>query len=348
MSHPLEALLSPVSDDIPCGPYIDDSAELYSEFNSLELSAQGKPEQVMGDSVIAAVEPNWGKVNEGSLSLFNKTKDLRVACYLTQSLLSKKAFPGLSDGLNLIHALLNESWEDVHPQLIIDDDDDPDYRVNAISYLGSSDFILSVSNVILVSSRAVGSFSLKDYRSSVDGSPSDSENNKPDFSLINAAFMDVDVEQLQLAKDAISGSIEILQLIIAIFNEKLANADTPQLEPLAADLKKVIKIYDEYLVQRGASVSEEDTGKDGEEGDSMDQSSGKVNAISGEVNSQADVLKVLEKVCQYYEKNEPSSPVPLVLNRAKKLVTMDFMEIMNDMSPDTVHSIKSLAGLNED
>jgi len=346
MSHPLEALQSPISDDIPCGPYIDDNAELYSEYNSLEQSAQGKPEQVMGDSVIAAVEPNWGKVHDVSLSIFNKTKDLRVACYLTQSLLSKKAFPGLSDGLNLIHSLLNDSWEDVHPKLIIDDDDDPDYRVNAISYLGSSDFILSVSNIILVSSRAVGSFSLKDYRAAVDGPSGDADSNKPDFSLINAAFMDVEVEQLQLAKDAISASIDILKQIIAIFDEKLANADTPQLEPLANDLKNVIKIYDEYLVQRGASVDEDEN--PGEDGDAMDQSSAKVTAISGDVNSQADVLNAIEKICKYYEKNEPSSPVPLVLNRAKKLVTMDFMEIMNDMSPDTVHSIKNLAGLNED
>jgi len=347
MSHPLEALLSPISDDTPCGPYIDDNAELYSEYNSLEQSAQGKPEQVMGESVIPAVEPNWGKVHENSLSLLGKTKDLRVACYLTQSLLSKKAFPGLSDGLNLIHSLLNDRWEDVHPKLIIDDDDDPDYRVNAISYLGSSDFILSVSNIILVSSRAVGSFSLKDYRAAVDGSAS-SADNKPDFSLINAAFMDVEVEQLQLAKDAISGSIEILQQIIVIFDEKLANADTPQLEPLANDLKNVIKIYDDYLIQRGALVEEGSPGEESAEGESMDQISTKMNAISGEVNSQSDVLNAIEKICKYYEKNEPSSPVPLVLNRAKKLVTMDFMEIMNDMSPDTVHSIKSLAGLNED
>ena len=347
MSHPLEALLSPINDELACGPYIDDSAELYSEFNLLEQSAQGKPEQVMGDSVIAAVEPNWGKVNEISKSLFGKTKDLRVACYLSQSLLSKNSFPGLSDGLRLVHALLNENWDLVHPMLIIDDDDDPDYRVNAVSYLGSNDFIQSVSNVILVSSRAVGTFSLRDYLNAVEGT-GDTESGAPDLSLINAAFMDVDLEQLQTTKDAISLSLETLDQIALIFTEKLSNAESPQLEALSSELKNSIKIYNEFLSQRGASVEDSSSEESVEEGEAMESSSTKTVANPGEVNSQSDVLKSIDKICKYYEKNEPSSPVPLVLNRAKKLVTMDFMEIMKDMSPDTVHSIMSLAGLNED
>ena len=45
--------------------------------------------------------------------------------------------------------------------------------------------------------------------------------------------------------------------------------------------------------------------------------------ISGDIRSREDVIKVLNKICDFYAKAEPSSPVPLVLKRAARLVDMD-------------------------
>jgi len=357
MGHPLETLLSPVSPENPCGLFADSSAELYSEFNALMQFADGRPEQVMGDSVIPAVEPNWAKVQELAQALLSKSKDLRIACYLTQSLIKKGGFLGLNDGLNFVNSLLGEYWEEVHPCLIIldedgDEDDDPDYRINAVAYLGDAGFINSLSDVKLVSSRAVGSFSLKDYRIAI-GSQGDSKGeNKPDISLINAAFMDVDVELLQSARQAVIESIESVNQISNKFAEKLSAASSPQLKPLLADLRYVIKIYDEVLSERGvvSDVNDDQTDDSvSEEGQAMNKELESVKPVvnAGEVNTRDDVIKQIDKICKYYQKNEPSSPVPLILNRAKKLVTMDFMDIMKDMSPESVQSIVALAGLEE-
>lgn len=350
MGQPLEALLSPVSLENPCGLYTDNSAELYSEFNALEQAAKGKPEQVMGDSVIPAVEPNWGEVQGLAQTLLSKTKDLRVACYLTQSLIKKRGFAGLNDGLSLVSSLLGEYWEEVHPQLIIDDDDDPEYRINAVAYLGDIDFINSLSGIKLVSSRAVGSFSLKDYRLAINVSGESKDEKKADISLINAAFMDVDIELLQSTRQVAAESITSVDQISKIFTEKLSAASSPQLDPLLADLRYIIKVYDGVLSERGAEVVEVDDQTDdgvaeGEELMNKEPAPVKQIANAGEVNSREDVVKQIEKICKYYQKNEPSSPVPLVLNRAKKLVAMDFMDIMKDMSPDSVQSIIALAGL---
>ena len=104
----LEELLVPVSEISPCGPYVEENTALYTCFNELEIAAQGKPEQVMGDAVIAAIEPNWGKVQELTTSLLAKTKDIRVARYLTQALLNKNSFSGLRDGLIIIHSFLGQ------------------------------------------------------------------------------------------------------------------------------------------------------------------------------------------------------------------------------------------------
>jgi type VI secretion system protein ImpA len=355
MGHPLDALLSPVSLESPCGIYLENSPELYTEFNALELSAKGKPEQVMGTSVKPAVEPNWGKVQELAKALLGKSKDLRVACYLTQSLIIKRGFAGLSDGLSYISLLLGEYWEEVHPQLIIvlkgeEDDDDPDFRINSIAYLGDMDFINSLSAIKLVTSRAVGSFSLKDYRLAIAAGDTKVEN-RPDITLINAAFMDVDIDVLQSARLGAIESMDSINLITKTYTEKLSAESSPQLEPLLAELRYVVKVYDEILSERGvASEGVAESPNEVEEGGqemSQESAPAKQTANPGEVNSREDVIKQIEKICKYYQKNEPSSPVPLVLNRAKKLVTMDFMDIMKDMSPDSVHSIVALAGLEE-
>ena len=53
---------------------------------------------------------------------------------------------------------------------------------------------------------------------------------------------------------------------------------------------------------------------------------------------------MLDKICQYYSRSEPSSPVPLLLRRAQRLAAMDFMAIINDMSPDAVAVVRTITG----
>ena len=44
-------------------------------------------------------------------------------------------------------------------------------------------------------------------------------------------------------------------------------------------------------------------------------------SMSGEIRSRDDAMRVLDRVSEYFRKNEPSSPVPLLLQRAKRLIS---------------------------
>jgi type VI secretion system protein ImpA len=66
--------------------------------------------------------------------------------------------------------------------------------------------------------------------------------------------------------------------------------------------------------------------------------------IAGEVHSRDDVVKMLDKICTYYEQNEPSSPVPLLMQRARRLVTMNFMEIMKDLADKGLPQVEAVTG----
>jgi type VI secretion system protein ImpA len=56
------------------------------------------------------------------------------------------------------------------------------------------------------------------------------------------------------------------------------------------------------------------------------------------------VVRLLECICAYYEKYEPSSPVPLLLTRAKRLVSKNFIDALRDIAPDAVAQAEAVRG----
>ena len=97
----------------------------------------------------------------------------------------------------------------------------------------------------------------------------------------------------------------------------------------------------EHLTSRGAGetviASEEIKGEPGSEKPSQ--------PMSGEINSREDVVRVLDMACDYFKRHEPSSPVPLLLQRAKSLVAKDFMEILRDLTPAGVSQAEQIGGV---
>jgi type VI secretion system protein ImpA len=50
----------------------------------------------------------------------------------------------------------------------------------------------------------------------------------------------------------------------------------------------------------------------------------------------------------YYDRNEPSSPVPMLLQRAKRLISKDFLDIMRDLTPEGVAQAELLGGITHE
>ena len=50
----------------------------------------------------------------------------------------------------------------------------------------------------------------------------------------------------------------------------------------------------------------------------------------------------------YYKSHEPSSPIPLLLERAKRLVNADFLTIMQDMAPQGIDNVHLIGGIEDE
>ena len=247
--------LEEISTESPCG----EDLEYDPEFGEMERAAQGKPEQQIGDTLIPAEDADWLAVKSGAISLFDRTKDLRVAVYLTRSLLHTEGLSGLRDGLSLIQGLLENHWESVHPQLDPADNDDPTLRINTLTTLYDPETVLhSIREATLVNSSALGRFSLRDIliTSGKLSLPTSSDEKAVEISTINAAFMDAPLDDLQNTADAIRQSIECVSAIESQLMDKVGSKQTADFSALPNLLKEAQHIMSEHLTQRGVGEAE--------------------------------------------------------------------------------------------
>ena len=336
----VDQLIAPISDEAPSG----ENLEYEPEFGEFERAGEATPDQQMGDEVVEGHGADWSTVVKLGTALFEQTNDLRVAVLMARAAVNLQGPAGLAGGIALVRGLLENHWESVHPQLDAEDDDDPTFRVNSILPLADRDGMLhDISLMPLVSSKVVGRFNLRDTRVAAgELAPANDEDQVPDSALISAAFQDVDIDELQADSGHIEQALEDIGRCEAIFAEQVGAANSPNVDPLVTELKAINKVYAENLAARGIGVAIA-----GEEGGEAAGAAGG-SPISGDVRSREDAIRMIEKICAYYDRQEPSSPVPILLQRVKRLISMDYMEIVRELTPEAIAAVEALAGLQSE
>ena len=338
----LEPLLAPVSDESPAGPDL----EYDPEFLALERAAAPKAERAVGDAVKAAEEPDWEKVTELSEAILQRSKDLRPAVHLTTAWMRSSGMPGWCAGLALVRGLLEQFWDTVHPQLDAEDDNDPTMRVNAVVPLSDLQSVLGYFRTTpFVQSPRMGRFTLRDLRIA-NGTlklTTPAEGPEPSLTEMEACCMDCSEEELVQTTAAISESLEHAKAIDALFTDRVGTMG-PDFKNLLSDIYELKKFLDPQLARRlPAEASSDEAGEGGAEGGAP----GAARA-SGPISGPQDVMRRLDEICDYYTRCEPSSPVPLLLRRAQRLVGMDFMDLLRDLAPGGISELRVVSGTPED
>ncbi len=334
----LSALLEDVSADKPCGDYLEyDPAYLELSKNIL-----GTPEDpITGD---AAQPPNWRDIEKKSIAILQQSKDLQIAIYLLRALIFQEGIPGFRDGLNFLSGLLENYWESVHPQLDPDDDLDPTARINILEELNSFESVLRpLSLSPLVESKSVGQFSLRDIQLATDKIETPEGASKPDINLIKGLFLDTTQAQTALTYQAVIESIDTVQHIDRLVGEQVGIENGADFSTLLAQLKETRHVFEQFAVGLGHDTDAESVDEADFDDSGAVQSARKQPNI-GEINSRQDVLRMLDLICKYYKNTEPTSPVPILLNRAKYLVTADFMQIIQNLLPDGLSQLEQIKG----
>ncbi len=339
MAIDVDALLAEYDGDSPCG----EDLEYDPDFIELETIAVAKGEQQVGDSVIAAEGVDFSKVATMSLDILGRSKDLRAAVYLCEGVLHSDGFVPFERALAYIHGVLDKYWDGVYPLLDEEDDNDPTMRVNALRGLTAPETVLrAVKRAHLTDSRAMGRWSLRDIAVAEGETPQPADmETTPDSAAISAAFQDTDPETMTAIREAVSKCRVHVKNITTFLDDKVGS-----LGPDFSDLDKLLfKAETSINKVMGGAEPEGDGGLDST-GSATPVTRG--GAISGAINSTDDVTRMIDKICEYYARSEPSSPVPMILQRARKLVAADFMTIMEDIASNGMDQVRTISGIRED
>lgn len=339
----LQRLLQPVSAELPCGKNL----EYAPPFVQLMELARGKPEQTSGDRTIAAQEPPWDKVREEAELLLGSTKDLRVAGVLHGALLKTAGIPGLSASLALMRGLLERYWDTLYPPLDADEDNDPTFRINTLVAALTGDAVLVLLRQMpLVQSRQSGPQTLRQYRIVTGAIKTDSADQPApeiaqELARFEAAFRGADIAALKSTAQAAAGAAEHLAAIEKLLQER--SGGIPEgLGVLRADVRDINTVLAAQLTKRGEVPA---AGTAPAPADKPQEQT--VAAAPGEIQSRTDVVRALDAICNYYARNEPSSPIPLLLRRARRLVDKGFVDIIRDLAPAGVAEAEAIGGLEK-
>jgi type VI secretion system protein ImpA len=341
----INQLLKPVSDEHPCGEELDDFV-FSPEYSELERLAQGREEHVMGDEVIPAEEPDWRAVIKKCEALFDQAKSLRVAVLLTKALTAREGLAGANSGFELISKLLEQYWDDLDPLI---DEGDVTERLHTLGELDSSEgYIRLLRQVVLVASAAIGKFTIRDYLIAGEFLKVPAGEDAPQMSSINQALMDIDLEELQDTLAQVDRLVEHTKAIEKSFNGNVEAADQLSLENLVRLCRDIRPVLQETLERRGVATAAGPEGGEAEAAPSGAPAAAPPQAAPGEIHSREDAIKMLDRVTEYFNKNEPSSPVPLLVQRAKRLVSQDFTSILKDLAPGGLKEFEIVSGSKKD
>ena len=341
------AMLADISDGAPAGENLEND----DVFGELERAARGKPERQSGNTLEPAEDPDWRDVEAQASALTARTLDLRVLCHLAIARLQRGGVAPFAETLGAIRDVIERRWDHVHPTLDPEDDNDPTLRANALLALIHPVRVLRpLRDCPLVISKRAGRLSWRDISISTGAIEPPPGQDKLSDSVVRAAFADGDAARLAATTEALAAAIANAAGVQSAFAQHAGAGAAPDMSELIKLLREMAR-YVERFAPSAAEGGEAapDTEAPGQMSEAPQaRGAGGMNiAAMTSVTNRADAMRLLDLVAEYYRSYEPSSPLPFLLDRARRLAEKNFIDILRDMAPEGLGQAQTVVGMVE-
>jgi type VI secretion system protein ImpA len=241
----------------------------------------------------------------------------------------------------------------VHPRVVDGDFEDPLPRMNALAALAEAEGLgRSVRDARLLED-AGASMSLRQVEALLDSSKADQIDYPGGIGRLREAARRAQ-EKAAAPVMALHAALELLQRIRETSERALGQSWTPDFSRLERSLRTVVQLLPEQAQPAPAEKVQAANGDVPAQADASGQGiASPLNGGSGqglasikdiEISTRDDVQVLLEKACQYMERTEPSHPAPMLIRRAQRLLDLNFFQIIEELVPEGLQKIESLAG----
>jgi type VI secretion system protein ImpA len=334
MQSALTTLIEPISADQPCGTDLEDT-QLLASFDAYRLFGQAAP---------LSEDTDWREIRDRSLEAMATSKDFRLLAHLASALLRIDGFAAFTETLKVAAHWL-ATWPDqVFPRV----DEDAILRRNALNGFADRMAIIDgVRRTPLLVNRQLGMLSIRDIEIATNQiQPSEGET-PMDSAQLTALLSATDVAELTALQEQFEGALQSL----ASLEEQMRSAGgyeaAPDFNNLITPLKRTLKLVTDHLATRGSGVAEAGEASDAPAEAGAVAAGGATTIAVGSIRNRDDAVRALEAVATFFRTNEPSSPVPLLIDRAKRLVGKDFLAMLEDLAPDALEQAKAASGVRD-
>ncbi len=370
MAIDIEEWLAPIEGDSPSG------VDLRNDRRFLAIEAMMQPQvEVTRDEANnpvsqSAVPVEWDEVLKAADELRREGRDLRLLVIVTRALANEDGFGGLASGLTLIAKTLGKYWDNVHPTLregrapreaamrrtnaLMDLQNDDDGLLADLEqhtwlaprgvgpitghdlYMG----MLSVSDMLNEAASGLG-VSEKQRLSS------EHENLVKRVKAGCTAFADQETEEMDKLKADLKAAGDALADVEGALKTALeADVTFPELKKFMTRVGNTLNSAKAPAAEEEAPVTNVTAPEAAPQSNGGQPAQGG-GVIPGKINSRKDVEKCLDLIIEFYERTEPSSPIPHIARRLRRMVPMDFLELIQEIAPGGMKEFKSNAGIDE-
>lgn len=317
---------------------------------------------------------DWSTVLAKATELRASGRDLRLLVIVTRALANEQGLDGLAKGLELIASSLDAFWDSLHPVLRSGSPREAALRrTNALLDLqnGQSGLLADLRRRTLFTSPGIGPVTGRDLeQAAIDdrimlqeaasglNAAERAALSKAHEQLIarvrtaTAAFADRSGADLAALREGARAVQAALARLDATINGKLGTTG-PTVPELDRFIERACTTLDRAAAgsepagaaAEGGAAAKSVTGNGVANGFHPAPAGSGGAGLPDRIASREDVVKCLDLVVAFYDRTEPSSPIPHLARRVRRMVHMDFVELMEDLAPSGLKEFRMLAGL---
>ncbi len=367
--------LDPIDGDNPSGESLRDDPRFHEIESLMRASSEIVRDERNNPVEQQTVPVDWARVMECAEALRAQGRDLRLHVIVARALLNEQGPAGLAAGLTLIAKTIETHWETLHPELrpASNPRDAALRRLNALLQLqNDEDGVLGdLRRRTAFAVRGLGPIRGSDLEQGAidsrtalnEAAPGMSEQERAALVVRHeqlvgrvhascAALLDQTPEEHAALLAGMRGAAEALQALEAALAGRIGEG------AVLAGLKKALGRMLGPL-ERSASAAAPPAAAPAEDATDAPSAGSSLPAaapapataggaaVPGRLSTRAEVVACLDRIIEFYDRTEPASPVPYLARRMRRMVPMDFLELMEDLAPSGLKEFRSLAGLSE-
>ena len=346
-----EALKTPVSEQLPCGPDLD------FEGDPGYMNLVARIEGLLPESFFAFDRStiDFKAEIEALGALLQRTRDLRLLTILAKLLILDRNLSGFAACAGVMASLLKEHWREVHPSVTGGDTSLRTAVLQTLDDLPST--ILPLQYLPLVQSRRAGAISYRSHMIVAGEVARRAQEDAPDRAAIEFAISEAELPELIATRDAAERMQRAVAQIRLACIENAGFAEAPSLERLTPLTENMLALLDGFVAvrdPRAAIKAERGPDRVGDADPGLARTpeiagfeGAGTQVRPGQVATTQDAAAVLASVIAYLALKEPSSPSLLLVRQAEQLVGKSFVEIIRILVPEIISDAKISVGAEQ-